>query len=244
MEVSYAGLSATLEDQLKLQLQPVALAFVEEPPADIPRIDTVAPSGCAFWRKAEEEVFYAASEDHFNCPLGAMVMGFVLPEQKMEELQQEVAMMCSISYVREVEVEHIPKMAQSSAGIVYGPLWRFPLEPDAVLLWLTPQQSMMMSECCGLVNWAAGPAGFFGRPGCAVLPMALAQGRPAQSLGCVGMRTNTGVSADLLLAAIPGSMLGTLEADLSRVGEVHREMEAHYLERMARLDAGERSQGS
>lgn len=239
MALPWAELSALLEDRLKLRLQPVALAFVQEQPRDIPRSSAASPSSCAFWRRAETEVFYAAAEDHFNCPLGAMVMGFSLPPKQMSQLQEEVGMMCGASYIREAEVAHVPKVARPSAGIVYGPMWRFPLEPDAVVLWLTPQQAMMMSECCGLVNWAASPTGMLGRPGCAALPIALAQGQPSQSFGCVGMRVNTGVAEELLLMVIPRNILENLHSDLERVAQVHRQMEGHYLERIANVTHSE-----
>ena len=237
MALSCADLSAALERHLDLRYQPVALTFVGEEPADLPRLSSVEPSSCAIWRRGEEDVFYAAAADHFNCPLGAMVMGFTLTPSKMEELQEEVGMMCGLNYVREVEVEHVPQVAQSSAGIVYGPLWRFPLDPHVVLLWLTPQQTMMMSECCGLINWSESPAGTLGRPGCAAIPVALAQGRPSQSLGCVGMRTNTGVADDLLLMAVPRNMLDNMPAELEMLSQVHDRMKAHYQERIAKLSS-------
>jgi uncharacterized protein (DUF169 family) len=239
MALSWSRLSALLEQVLELRLQPVALAFVQKQPPSVPRSEAASPSTCAFWRRAETEVFYASAEDHFNCPLGAMVMGFPLPPPQMSQLQEELGMMCGLSYVREAEVPHVPKVASPSAGIVYGPLWRFPQEPDAVLLWLTPQQAMMMSECCGLINWAASPAGMLGRPACGALPVALAQGRPAQSFGCVGMRVNTGVPGDLLLMVLPRNILENLHADLAAVARVHRQMEGHYRDRVAAVTSAE-----
>ena len=126
-------------------------------------------------------------------------------------------------------------MAQASTGIVYGPLERFPLEPDATLLWVTPRQAMVMGECCGLIDWAASPTSTLGRPGCAAIPTAMAGGRVAQSFGCTGMRINTGVSEELLLTVIPGEALATINTDLGRSGQVHQRMEAHYNERAASL---------
>ena len=235
MALSCAKLSAQLEETLQLQFQPVAMAFVAEQPQEVPRFDGVVPSSCAFWRRAEEDLFFATAEDHFNCPLGAMVMGFPLPEEQMERLTEELGMMCGINYVRESELEHLPQVAHSASGIVYGPLWRFPLEPDLVLLWLAPQQAMMMSECCGLIDWASQPAVFLGRPACAALPAALAVNRPAQSLGCVGMRTNTGVPPEVILMAVPRNMLDNMESDLVTMSQVHSQMESHYLDRIASL---------
>ncbi|MFQ6030301.1 MAG: DUF169 domain-containing protein [Dehalococcoidia bacterium] len=235
MALSCADLSALLEEQLQLQRQPVALALVQEQPSDVPRLDAVVPSGCAMWRRAETELFFAVAEDHFNCPLGSMVMGFQLPDEQMAKVMEEVGMMCGNQYVRESEVEHVPQVPRSFAGIVYGPLWRFPLDPHLVLLWLTPEQAMKMSECCGLMNWATPASGILGRPGCAALPIALTQGKPSQSFGCVGMRINSGAPGDSLLMAVPGNMLENMDADLAAVGQVHQQMEQHYRDRIASL---------
>lgn len=112
---------------------------------------------------------------------------------------------------------------------------QFPLEPYAVILWLTPQQAMVMSECCGLINWAVTPQNLFGRPGCAAVPLAMASGRPSQSLGCVGMRINTDVPQDRLLMVAPGGMLANMDADLFFTTEVHQRMRSHYLRRAADL---------
>ncbi|MCH8987922.1 MAG: DUF169 domain-containing protein [Chloroflexi bacterium] len=232
MPQSYAELSAFLEYKLQLGLQPIALAYVTEAPQDIPRVRAVAPSSCAFWRQAEVEVFYASAADHFKCPLGASVLGFSLPDQQTRELREELEIMCGMSYIRAAEVEHLPKVARSFEGIVYGALHHFPLEPDAVLLWVTPRQAMTISEACGLTNWASTPGGLLGRPACAAIPVAMSQGEPSVSLGCVGMRINTSIPEEFLLMVIPRNRLETLEDDLSRVARVHGQMEARYLERI------------
>ena len=64
-------------------------------------------------------------------------MGFDLPGEQMALLQNELGMMCGINYVREEELPHVPKIAQPTAGIVYGPLKQFSSHPDLILLWLS-----------------------------------------------------------------------------------------------------------
>ena len=228
-------LSNLLESQLGVTDPPVAITFVDQQPSGVPRTLSVVPSACAFWRQAEQGTFYAAAEDHFNCPLGALVMGLPLGEQEIAQLQDEVGMMCGISYVREEEVPNVPKVSRASAGIVYGPLAGFPVEPDAVLIWCTPHQAMKMSECCGMINWAASPTGMFGRPGCAAIPIALALQSPSQSFGCVGMRINTGVDESKLLMVIPRNILSTLTSSLPQMSQIHQQMESHYQDRLANL---------
>ena len=93
----------------------------------------------------------------------------------------------------------------------------------------------MLSEYCGLVNWAATPAGMLGRPGCASVPAALAAGKAAHSFGCTGMRVNTGVSQEFFLMVVPGELLQTLARDLERTCAVNQQLEAYYRDRTAKL---------
>ena len=110
---SYSSLAPILEDTLGLQLPPVALSFVNDRPPDLPVLETTVPSACAVWMLAETEVFYAPASAHFNCPLGAMVMGFALPEPQSAGLQEELGMMFGIEYVREAELPHVPTVPNS-----------------------------------------------------------------------------------------------------------------------------------
>ncbi len=229
----YAELADVLEKRLRLRLPPIALAFVEDAPPGIARSEAVAPSSCAFWRKAETEVFYAPAEAHYRCPLGAMVMGFPLPDAQMQQLQTDVKTMCQLNYVREEEVARVPKMPRASSGIVYGPLGRFPVAADAVLLWGTPEQAMVIGECTGLINWAGTASGILGRPGCGSIPAAIGAGRAAQSLGCTGMRINTGIPAELFLTVVPAGQLDAVARELERISAVHDQLTARYQERAA-----------
>ena len=92
-----AELASALRDRLQLSYPPVAVAFANQQPSGVPRTEKLAPSACGFWRQAEKEVFYATMEDHFNCPEGAYVMGFPLPEKQMQELMSEIGFMCTTS---------------------------------------------------------------------------------------------------------------------------------------------------
>ncbi len=229
------SIAAIFENRIPLNKPAIGMAFVEGLPDGVDRIGSAVPSSCAFWREAEGGVFYAAAEDHYNCPLGAMVMGFELPQEQTDQLMGEVGMMCESSYVREEEVPNVPKLGRSSAGVVYGPLGRMPLDPDAALLWVTPMQAMVVGESAGLINWAAAPASVYGRPGCAVIPVALADGRTSQTLGCTGMRINSGISGEYMLMAVPGGQLESLAESLTKIAETHSLMESHYNQKIAAL---------
>ena len=224
-----------LEENIPLDKPAIGLAFVNETPPAVPNPDNPVPSSCAFWYEAESKVFYASAEDHYNCPLGAMVMGFPLPDAQMDLLMQEVGMMCETDYVREEEVPNVPKVERSSSGIVYGPLSQLPVQPDVALLWVTPRQAMVVGESAGMMDWADGHATVFGRPGCAAIPVALSAGRPSQSFGCVGMRINSGISDQFMLMAVPGDSLESLAGSLSGVNSTHALLKTHYEERAASI---------
>lgn len=232
--MSYADLARALSSKLGGDLPPVAIAFAAERPPGVAEASGVAPSACAFWRSAERGVFYAEAARHFNCPIGAMVMGFDLPPAVSDELMQLVGRMTACGYVGGDEPAKIPTVKRRSAGIVYGPLERFPVAPDAVLMWLTPAQAMVWSEAAGGASWSgAAPTTVFGRPGCAAIPSAVGNGAPSLSFGCAGMRTFTEIGDDRVLGVVPGARLADFVAALSRMRDVNDAMEGFYRERKA-----------
>ena len=232
-QMDHKGAAKLLEGNIPLDKPAIGLAFVSGPPSDVAGLGDAAPSSCAFWYEAESKVFYASAEDHYNCPLGAMVMGFPLPDAQVGLLMQEIGMMCETAYVREEEVPNVPKVEKSASGIVYGPLGELPVEPDVALFWVTPRQAMVVGESAGLMDWADGHAGVYGRPGCTAIPVALSGGRPSQSFGCVGMRINSGISNQFMLMAVPGDKLESLAESLRGVNATHALLKTHYEERAA-----------
>ena len=233
--MNHIQIDSDLQNGIPLEKPPIGLAFVDGQPFGVTRTSKVVPSSCAFWAEAEAGVFYAAAEDHYNCTLGTMVMGFELPEEQMNTLMTEVGMMCEMEYVREEEVPNVPKVEKASSGIVYGPLARMPVDPDVVLFWVKPMQAMVVNETVGQMNWADAPAGVYGRPGCAAIPVALSQGNVSQSFGCTGMRINSGISDEFMLMAVPGDKIESLAESLSQVTDVHAKLTAHYEQKAAAL---------
>ena len=235
----FTELIAQLKQQIGLELEPVALRRVPGPPSGIPVMTETVPSACTFWRKAEHEIFYAGADVHLGCPIGAMVMGFDLPPEKGDELMGLVKEMLSIFYIQEEEVANIPKLKGSHRGILYGPLAIFPMEPELVLLWLTPAQAMILQEATGEITWSLGTeAGLFGRPACAVLPKSLERSKPALSLGCTGMRTFTEIAEDRMLLAIPAALLSQLEQKLQKTVSANRRMKGFYLQKKQQAKYG------
>ena len=74
--MDHAAAAQRLSTLLSLQNPPIALAFVDQPPEGVAQASKPVPSACTFWRQAEQGTFYAAAAQHFNCPVGSMVMGF------------------------------------------------------------------------------------------------------------------------------------------------------------------------
>jgi uncharacterized protein (DUF169 family) len=216
---------------LELDIEPVALAFVEEPPAGVEETDAAVPSACTFWRHAESRLFYAPAEKHFNCPIGAHVMGFDLPEGVQAALGAAIGTMCEVNYISADEVPGIPQVRKPKRGIVYGRLGELPIDPDVVLLWLTPRQAMLFNEAADGARWSdeAGRS-VFGRPACAAIPAALEGGRPTMSIGCTGMRTFTEILPDRMLAVVPWAGADELRRSLESIVESNKTMQDYYEE--------------
>lgn len=230
-----AQISTSLVELLGLTRPPVALAFADAQPPGVSRPTDAAPSTCSFWRRAEEKVFYASAEDHINCLLGSMVMGFELPAEASQELGGLVKFMCGEHYISEDEPARIPTVERKSAGILYGPLAELPTEPDLVVMWLTPQQAMIFNEAIGGSDWAGELMQVSGRPGCAALPRALQGHKPTVSLGCMGLRTFTQIPNEELLAVVPADQAEEVVAALERTVNANAAMSAFYQQQLAKL---------
>ena len=236
--MGYATEAAILTESLDLDLPPIAVAPADkEAGRAIADSASSVPSACSFWRNAEEGVFYAPAEAHFNCPVGAMVMGFDLPKAVSDELMQLVGTMGKCGYISADEPSRIPTNKTKSDGVIYGPLSQFPVEPYAILCWLTPFQAMIWNEATGGAVWKGeSPGAAFGRPACAALPASVDSGRPAVSFGCMGMRTFTEIAGDRLLAVIPGSKLSEFAAALRAMRQTNDMMASFYASRKQNFD--------
>jgi hypothetical protein len=165
------ALSGRIGEALALDTPPIGLAFRDEAPSGVQEFDGNVPSSCTLWRRAEEGVFFAPAERHFNCAVGAMTMGFALPDRVQQDLMDAVGLMVGNEYISPDEPEHMPSLAGQPTGVLYGPLYALPVAPDVVLLWLTPRQAMLLEEAAGGTVWTApAPARVLGRPACAAIP--------------------------------------------------------------------------
>jgi uncharacterized protein (DUF169 family) len=208
---------------------PVGIAFASAPPEGVPRSPEPAPSTCTFWRRGQTGVFYATADDHANCAIGLMTMGFPLSPEQEAQAQSLVGTMASLHYFDPAEVQHLPGIRKPHQVIVYGPLAQLPIDPDQVVLLLDPYQVMLASEALGRVAWAeTSQLGAFGRPACGALPKSEQLGSATLSLGCIGARAYTDLPANEMLLVVPAAQLEAAADALGSVLEANQKLAAFH----------------
>lgn len=232
----YHELVPRFTELLQLAQPPIGMAFVEDVPAGLQHSTRGVPSACTFWRVAEQGVFYATAQDHKECPIGMMTMGFTMPESDQQRAQALVGTMASVQYFSPAEVSALPVVQKPHSSIVYGRLDQFPLEAEVVLCMIDTQQAMLVAEAIGTMNWLQGGQSAFGRPTCAVIPRTLQTGKVSMSFGCVGARTYTGLTPSELVVTIPGGefaplveRLQTIVAANAALAPFHQQQKAKFL---------------
>ncbi|CAN5139313.1 hypothetical protein BH24ACT1_BH24ACT1_01320 [soil metagenome] len=226
-------------DSLGLSGVPVAIAFLTDPPAGVARWDEgEVAAGCAFWRHARAgRTFYTESVDHRHCAVGSHVHGLSLPEGQAGDLPASIELMVSAGYLDPDEVPAIPTVANSPRYVAYGPAGQVPFDPDVVVVAATPAQAMMLHEASLRAGVTPMTAPVAGRPGCAVLPLAMQSGQSALSLGCAGNRITTGLDDSELYSAVPGGSWPAVVEALTDITAANQAMEAYYEERSLRVEA-------
>ncbi len=206
----YQELTDRFVSSLQLKHMPVGLAFVESIPEQVHHTATRVPSACTFWRLAENGVFYADAEDHKQCPIGMMTMGFQVPESDQQRAQELVQTMANVQYFSPAEISALPVVKQPHQNIAYGRMDQIPIPVDVVLCILDTQQAMLVAEALGQVNWLQGGQSAFGRPTCGVIPRTLQTGETSMSFGCVGARTYVELTPSELVLTAPAQRFAEL----------------------------------
>jgi uncharacterized protein (DUF169 family) len=229
---------SSLTQLLGLDSPPVAIAFVDAPPAGVPHVASIEPAGCGYWRRAAQgEVFYTVADDHKRCPVGAHTHNVPLSPGEQQELMGLVGTMVELSYIRMEEVPQIPTRRTPMQVAVYAPADASPVPPDVVLVRGSARQLMLLAEAAQAAG-VAGAGATMGRPTCAVLPEAINSTRTAASFGCIGNRVYTGAGDDDAYFAIPGAQLAALEEKLGVIVRANEELEKFH---RARAEAAERT---
>ena len=224
-----------VQEALGLDGAPVAIAFLAEPPPGVaPWEDGPVAAGCAFWRHARNgRAFYTVPADHHNCAVGSHVHGIALPDDRAAELGETLGLMASAGYVDPAEVPAIPTVSEAPGVVAYAPAATAPFAPSVVVVAATPAQAMLLHEAALRAGVTPTTAPVSGRPGCAVLPLAMQQGQAALSLGCAGNRMVTELADHELYMAVPGPAWPAVVEALDAVLDANQIMNQAYRERAA-----------
>jgi uncharacterized protein (DUF169 family) len=232
--MNYRELEKNIVKATSLKKRPVAVKFLDAPPAGIEKFTGTEPSGCSFWRLAAAgKVFYTVPSDHYNCPIGSYTHSISLPPERAKELEQTLGLMTQIGYVKMEEVPDIPRLPKEPHAILYAPLGDTPVEPDVVLFAGEASQIMLLHEAAMRAGCAAALP-ILGRPTCMALPAAMAHGSVVSS-GCIGNRVYTGLAEGEMYVVVPGKNLPRVADELETVVSANAQLAQYHHERKASL---------
>jgi uncharacterized protein (DUF169 family) len=202
----FATLSATLIKTLNLQQPPIAISFSNSLPSDLASHSGQVPAGCRFWQDAASSAFATSAIDHEMCAIGIHTHNLQTSPAQQTDLMDALKVFVDLGYVRAEDIPQIPVLRSSSKYVIYAPLTEAPLPPDVVLLFVSANQTLVLSEATQQVESQTPPA--MGRPACAVVPQVINTGQAALSLGCCGARAYLDTLSDsIAIFAIPGAKL-------------------------------------
>ncbi|MBV8820719.1 MAG: DUF169 domain-containing protein [Acidobacteriaceae bacterium] len=234
---SYADVSESLTRDLQLAQPPIAVCFSDRMPEGVERWSGHVPAGCRFWQEAATRVFATAPGDHVLCSIGQYTHNLDMSEASVQDLKDTLKVLGDLTYVREQDLPQIPVLSFKPKFVVYGPLDRVPLDPDVVLLFVAPNQTLILSEASQQLERGLPPA--MGRPACAVIPQARNTGQSALSLGCCGARAYLDVLADsVALYAIPGSRLAEFAERVAALAKANQVLTRFHQVRRGQVTAG------
>jgi uncharacterized protein (DUF169 family) len=225
------GPARTSLDALGLKNSPVAVGFLDTPPAGLRRVDRPDPAGCGYWKDASEgRAFYTTADDHQNCPVGAFTHGVTLAPDKAAELQSLVGTMIELKYLDSAEVPQIPRRSAAMKIAAYAPIDRATFTPDVVIFRGNVRQIMLLSEAARAAG-AFDQASVMGRPACAMIPAAAAGTTSVASVGCIGNRVYTGLGDDEMYLTVPGRKVDAVIEHLETIMNANQALEAFHEQR-------------
>jgi uncharacterized protein (DUF169 family) len=234
MSATWNDLEQKIAAAVKTERRPVAVAFLDAPPAGVSRFEGTEPSGCSFWRLAASgKTFYTAPENHFNCAVGAYTHNIPLSAEREKETEQTLKMMFDLGYVKPEEVPQIPRLPKTPKAIAYSPLGDAPVAPDVVLFACKPAAAMLINEAAARAGVSSG-APALGRPTCMALPASLAHGS-ILSLGCMGNRVYTGLGENEMYIVLRGRDLAAVADALGVISNANSALQTYAQGRRAEL---------
>jgi uncharacterized protein (DUF169 family) len=230
----YRNLERPLREILNLEQRPVAISFLDQPPAAVEKFAGSEPSGCSFWRLAAQgRTFYTVPSDHYNCPVGSYTHKIELPPDRAQELPDILGTMTNLGYLKMEEVPGIPVLSETPKVIVYAPLGETPVDPSVVLLAAAPAKLMLLEEAAIRAGLGS-KLPLLARPTCMAIPAALGHGM-VTSAGCIGNRVYTDLGDDELYSAIPGAALQPIVDALQTVVAANTALAQYHRGRRAQL---------
>jgi uncharacterized protein (DUF169 family) len=227
--VDFGALERALTDALQLTRRPVAVAFLDAPPAGVPRLPGAQPSGCTFWSLAAQgRTFYTAPEDHYNCPIGSYTHHIPLPKDREHELSDTLSLMTDLGYLRMAEVPAVPRLEKTPAATLYAPLGNTPVDPDAVIVAGTPGGLMLLHEAATRTGVTF--TSLLGRPTCMAIPAAITSGM-ASSLGCVGNRIYTAIGDEEFYSVVRTDKLEAIAGEIATITAANVILTQYHRER-------------
>lgn len=231
----YRAIEQQIQQMLGSARRPVAVAYLDAPPAGVTRFEGSEPSSCSFWRLAAEgRSFYTVPADHFNCPVGGYTHNTLTPE-KMPELTQILDLMSGIGYIRMEEIPGVFQLPVAPKAVVYAPLGETPVAPSAVLVSGKPGRVMMLAEAANRAG-VMSSLPLLSRPTCMALPAAIAQGA-VTSAGCIGNRVYTDIGEDDLYVVLRGSDLESIAAEIAGIQSANQTLAGYHRERRQSLSS-------
>jgi uncharacterized protein (DUF169 family) len=232
--MNYREVEARMVKSAGIKKRPVAVKFLDAAPGGIEKFTGTEPSGCSFWRLAAAgRVFYTVPSDHYNCPIGSHTHGISLPAERAKELEQTLALMSQIGYVKMEEVPDIPRLLKEPRAVVYAPLGETPVEPDVVLFAGAASQIMLLHEAAQRAGCAAALP-ILGRPTCMALPAAITHGSVVSS-GCIGNRVYTGLGEGEMYVVVPWKNVARVASELETVASANAQLEQYHQARRESL---------
>jgi uncharacterized protein (DUF169 family) len=219
----HRSLADSLSKALHLAVAPIGISFGTEAPAGVPafaepmsepaadgRAGRVA-AGCVFWVRAADKSFTTVPEDHGNCSVGRFTHGLASLEDVAGN--DDVAALLESGWVTPEAVGTIPSISEPSEVITYGPVTEAATTPDVVLLRVNGRQMMVLSDALPGLR-------IEGKPQCHIVALAKEHGEVAASVGCALSRARTGMRADEMTLALPGSRLAEVTDAVERTAAI------------------------
>jgi uncharacterized protein (DUF169 family) len=220
-------LENALNINLDLTRRPVAVSFLDAPPAGVEKFTGSEPSGCSFWRLAGNgRRFYTVPSDHYHCPIGSHTHAVELPQERQKELSDTLSFMTGIGYIRMEELGKIPTLPKQPKVVAYAPLSEAPVAPDVVILVGRPGKIMLLIEAASRAGVIA-QFPVLGRPTCMSLPAAMQSGVVGSS-GCIGNRVYTEIGEDELYVAVRGPDLEKAVGELDTIIKANDELREYH----------------